>query len=93
MPSSDWLKAYDSSKEKNMPNSVGASTHPYFTSLLIGKGSEAEPSYRMMPFGPSWKDLISRRSLGGTSNPLQKDEEAFSADKVKSLCQIDEGNV
>ena len=27
----DGPKAYDSIKEKNMPKSVGARTHPYFT--------------------------------------------------------------
>ena len=37
-PSSDWLKAQDSSGEKKMPKSVGKSTQPCFTPLLIGKG-------------------------------------------------------
>ena len=30
---------------------------------------------------------------GGTSNPLQKGEEALSADQVKSLGQVNEGDV
>ena len=47
-----------------MPKSVGARTHPCFTPLLIGKGSDEDPSYRMVSFMSSWKDVIILRSLG-----------------------------
>ena len=80
-----------------MPKSVGARTHPCFTPLLIGKGSDEDPSYYTVPFMSSWKDVIILRSLGGggggASNPLQKGEEALSADQVKSLGQVNEGYV
>ena len=50
--SSNRLKAYDTSKEE-MLKSVGASMYPCFTSFLIGKGSEEEPSYWTVPCMPS----------------------------------------
>ena len=46
-----------------MPKSVGASTQPCFTQLLIG--SEVEPSYWKIHCMSSWKDVIVFRSLGG----------------------------
>ena len=39
-----------------MRRSVGESTQPCFTPLLIGDGSEVEPSYWTVP---SWKTLSS----------------------------------
>ena len=39
-PSSDWLKAQDSSRKKKIPKSVGASTQPCLTPLLIGKAAD-----------------------------------------------------
>ena len=48
-----------------MPKSVEARTHPCFTPLLIGKGSDEDPSYCTVPFMSSWKDVIILRSLGG----------------------------
>ena len=78
-----------------MPKSAGARPHPCFTPLLIGKGSDEDQSYCTVPFLSSWKDVIILRSLGGggASNPLQKGEEALSDDQVKSLGQVNEGDV
>ena len=45
-----------------MLRSVGASTQPCFTPLLIGKGSEVEPSHWTVP---SWKTLSSFGACGG----------------------------
>ena len=44
-----------------MLRSVGESTQPCFTPLLIGNGSEVEPSYWKVP---SWKTLLSLRACG-----------------------------
>ena len=53
-----------------MLRSMGASTQPCFTPLLIGNGSEVEPSYWTVP---SWKTLSSFvASVVGASNPLQE---------------------
>ena len=60
MPSSDWLKAWGSSKEKKMPKSVGVSTHPCFTPLLIDKRAVGADCALML----SWKDSIILRSFG-----------------------------
>ena len=68
--SSDWLKASETAgREKKMPKSVGASTQPCFTQLLIGY--EVEPSNWKIPCMSSWKDVIILRSLGA-SNLLQE---------------------
>ncbi len=64
IPSSDWLKAHYNTREKKMPKSVGARTHPCLTPLRIGKGVEYEPSYWTVPCMSSWKDTIILRSLG-----------------------------
>ena len=53
-----------------MPKSVEARTHPCFTPLLIGKGSDEDPSYCTVPFMSSWKDVIILRSLGGGGHPI-----------------------
>ena len=53
-----------------MPKSVGARTHPCFTPLLTGKGSEEEPSYWTVPFISSWKEVIILRSFGGGGHPI-----------------------
>ena len=62
-----------------MPKSVGARTHPSLTPLLMGKGSEEEPSYRTVPFISLWKEVIILRSLGGggggASNSVQECEQ------------------
>ena len=44
-----------------MLRSVGESTQPCFTPLLIGNGSEVEPSYWTVP---SWKTLSSLGACG-----------------------------
>jgi hypothetical protein len=45
MPYVDKSKAYDRSKEKKIPNRVGARTQPCFIPLLTGKEVEEDPSY------------------------------------------------
>ncbi|GFR66032.1 hypothetical protein ElyMa_005547300 [Elysia marginata] len=65
MPSSYPRKARRRSREKKMPNSVSARTHPCFTPLLIWKGSEDQPSYWTVPTMPSRNEMIILRSLGG----------------------------
>ena len=57
-----------------MPKSVGARTDPRLTPLLMGKGSEEEPSYWTVPFISSWKEVIILRSLGGASYSVQENE-------------------
>ena len=53
-----------------MPKSVGARTHPCLTPLLMGKGSEEEPSYWTVPFISSWKKVIILSSLGRGGHPI-----------------------
>lgn len=78
-----------------MPKNVGASTHPYFTPLLIGNGLEEEPSHWTVPCMSAWKDVNILRSLGG--HPIlcrrERREEAFTSDKVESHGQVNEDDV
>ena len=69
MASSDSWKASHGTKEK-IPKSVGARTQPCFTPLLIGNGSEDDPSYRTVADMHVWKDTIIFRSLGGGGVPI-----------------------
>ncbi len=92
-PSSDWLKAWRSSREKKMPKSVGARTQPCFTPLRIGKGSEDEPSYWTVPFISSWKDVTIFRSLGGHLILCNRVKRPFLLTEVEGLGQVDEGDV
>ena len=55
-----------------MPKGVGASTQPCFTPLLIGKGSEVEPTYWTVPCMSSRKEVIILRSLVGATHRLQE---------------------
>ena len=57
-----------------MPKGVGAITQPCFTPLLIGKGSEVEPTYWTVPCMSSRKDVIILRSLVGATHRLQESE-------------------
>ena len=88
---------YGSSREEKLPKSDGGgSTHPCFTPLLIGNGSEEEPSYWTGPCMSSWEDigLIILRSMGGIqSTVVACSEEALAADQVEGLGQMDEGDV
>ena len=47
-----------------MPKRFGARTHPCLTPLLMGKGSEEEPSCWTVSLISSWKEVIILRSLG-----------------------------
>ena len=51
-----------------MPKAVGASTQPCFTPLLIGKGSEVEPTYWTVPCMSSRRDVIILGSMVGATN-------------------------
>ena len=55
-----------------MPKGVGASTEPCFTPLLIGKGSEVEPTYWTVPCMSSRRDVIILGSLVGATHRLQE---------------------
>mgnify|MGYP001801150208 CR=1 FL=1 len=55
------LKTY----EKYSPNSVGASTQPCFTPLLIGKLSDIAPLYWKQACIPAWKDWMRVSRVGG----------------------------
>ena len=70
VPSVGILKAYDSIMEKNMLNSVGARTHPWFTPLRISNGSDVAPSYMTVPFMLLWS-RSSHSVVPGTANFLQ----------------------
>ena len=76
-----------------MRKSVGARIHPCFTPLLIEKGSDEDPSYCTVPFMSSWKDVIILRSLGGHPILCKRVKRALSAHQVKSLGQVNEGDV
>ena len=58
-------KACYSSREKKTPKREGARTQPCFTPLLMSHGSDIPPSYWMVTFISSWKDLIMLCNLGG----------------------------
>jgi len=45
IPSSEEPKAWRSSREKNIPKRVGASTQPCLTPFEMGKESDDEPLY------------------------------------------------
>ncbi|KAH3835001.1 hypothetical protein DPMN_108334 [Dreissena polymorpha] len=44
---------------------AGASTQPCLTPLLMGNGSEDDPSKTTVPFMSSWKDTTMLRKCGG----------------------------
>ena len=74
-----------------MLKSVGASTQPSFTPLLMGKGSEDEPSNWTVPCMSSGRYHLEQ--LGWTSNLPKQHKLALPADKVKGLGQVNESNV
>ena len=57
--SDDDLKARNRRSKKKIPKGVEAKTQPCFTLLLMGKGSEQDPSY--MTFLSSWKETTKMR--------------------------------
>ena len=60
----DGPKAYNNIRE-NMPKSVGARTHPWFTPPRISKGSDVASSYLTMPSMLLRKEEITLSSFGG----------------------------
>ena len=46
-------------------NRVGAKTHPCFTPLDTGKGSDTQPFSTTRAIMPSWKDLMMLTNFGG----------------------------
>ena len=65
MPSVAVQKACLSITAKTISKSVGARTHPCFTPLRMSNSSDAEPTYTVVPFMPSWKDCMMLKSVGG----------------------------
>ena len=84
-PSSNRLKAWKSSREKKIPKSIGECTHPFFTLLLIGNGSEEEPSYWMMLCISLWKAVIILRSLEGHPILWSRVDSPFLLTKSRAL--------
>ena len=76
-----------------MSKNVGASTRPCFTLLLIGKGSEVEPSYWPVSCMSSWKDIIILRSLGGHPILCKTVNNPFQLIRFEGRTQVHKGNV
>ena len=60
-------------------------THPCFSPLLIGNGSQEEPSYWMIPYISSWKPVIILRSLEGHPILRSRVTSPFLLTKSKAL--------
>ena len=76
-----------------MSKNVDGSTRPCFTPLLIGKGSEVEPSYWTVSCMSSWKDNIILRSLGGHPILCKRVNNPFQLIRFEGLTQVDKGNI
>ena len=88
-PSSDRLKAWESSREKKIPKSAGASTHPLFHPALewewiLGGAIVLDDTLHI--FMKSFDHL---QELGGACYSLQHGKESSPANQVKSLGQVD----
>ena len=65
MPASVWDSAAESITANSRLKSVGARTHPCFTPLVTGKGSDASPFSITLAIMPSWKDCMALTNFGG----------------------------